>query len=421
MQDVQPPHSNGHSIQDIHRERSAKSNTPPPPPPGRSPNSFRSGKSRIALWAGSIIAVFLLFILVSNAFSGTRLVVTPKSENITVSGTMSAVKQAQSTDDLQYEIMTVTKEARRGVPASGEEEVSEKASGQITIFNEYSEESQKLIATTRFESPEGHIYRIDEGVTVPGYSERDGQIIPGSITATVFADKPGEEYNTGLVDFTIPGFEGDPQYEKFYARSVTPMEGGYTGIRPTVKEEDKESAIASLEEELKTTLLGEAESQKPDGFVFFKDGSFLSLRELPTEAGEGGSARVGVEAILKAVIFDKVKFANYIAKNALANYDGGDVEIVPIEEFEFALENKEEININENPQLSFTLNGEGEVIWLYDETTLRSELIGQEKGNVDTVLSQFAGIERADLSLSPFWKRKLPKDADEIVIVRSIE
>ena len=48
----------------------------------------------------------------------------------------------------------------------GVKEVSEKASGQIVISSKL-EAPQQLVKTTRFEAPNGHIYRIDQDITVP--------------------------------------------------------------------------------------------------------------------------------------------------------------------------------------------------------------------------------------------------------------
>src|SRR6185369_16142505 len=45
---------------------------------------------------------------------------------------------------------------------------AQKARGNVTIYNEFSAEPQSLVATTRFESTDGKIFRLIEGVTVPG-------------------------------------------------------------------------------------------------------------------------------------------------------------------------------------------------------------------------------------------------------------
>ena len=62
------------------------------------------------------------------------------------------------------------------VEATAEKEVSQKASGKIIIYNNYSTVSQRLINNTRFEANSGKIYRINSSIVVPGYKKVDGKI-----------------------------------------------------------------------------------------------------------------------------------------------------------------------------------------------------------------------------------------------------
>ncbi|MEK7494409.1 MAG: hypothetical protein AAB615_00895, partial [Patescibacteria group bacterium] len=98
---------------------------------------------------------------------------------------------------------------------------SQKARGTVIISNSFSAEPQSLVATTRFETSDGKIFRLADSVTVPGMSGE-----PGIVEASVIADQAGEEYNIDPTTFTIPGFKGSPKFEKFSAKSVKKMQGG---------------------------------------------------------------------------------------------------------------------------------------------------------------------------------------------------
>ena len=135
-------------------------------------------------------------------------------------------------------------------PATGKKNVEKKSRGEITIYNAYSSQSQSLVANTRFESPDGKIFRIENKITVPGAKVENGKIIPAGIKMNVVADKVGAEYNIGPAKFTIPGFKGAPKYDGFYARSESQMAGGFVGelVYPTDDEiktakEKTESAL----------------------------------------------------------------------------------------------------------------------------------------------------------------------------------
>ena len=106
------------------------------------------------------------------------------------------------------------------------EESGTKASGIITVFNEYSSDSQRLVASTRFLSSSGKIFRAIEDIYIPGMKTDGDEVIPGSIDAEVMANYLGTEYNISPSDFTIPGFKGTPKYDGFYGKSDTSMSGG---------------------------------------------------------------------------------------------------------------------------------------------------------------------------------------------------
>jgi hypothetical protein len=102
---------------------------------------------------------------------------------------------------------------------------TQKAKGTLVISNSFSSEPQSLVATTRFESTDGKIFRLTEGVTVPGMKGTT----PGTVEANVIADATGTSYNIASGTFTIPGFKGSPKFEKFSARTVKAMAGGSDG------------------------------------------------------------------------------------------------------------------------------------------------------------------------------------------------
>ena len=170
------------------------------------------------------VFIIILFLLSSFLFTGAQIVVFPKHEKVVVNGDFIASTD-KALSSLSYEIMTLELSQSRTVAATGREEVSLKASGKIVIYNDYNTAKQRLIRNTRFETPLGLIYRINESIVVPGQTVEGGKTIPGSIEVTIYADEPGENYNIGLTDLTIPGFKGAPQFEHFYARSKSSLTG----------------------------------------------------------------------------------------------------------------------------------------------------------------------------------------------------
>ncbi len=119
--------------------------------------------------------------------------------------------------------------------ATGEAPAEEaRAVGTITVVNETSND-YRFVATTRFLSTDGILFRLKEESDIPANSTADVE---------VYADEVGASGDIGPSRFTIPGLGGDLE-QYVYGRSRTAMTGG-SGTVAAVKEDDIETARATL-------------------------------------------------------------------------------------------------------------------------------------------------------------------------------
>jgi len=382
------------------------------------------GAPRMLIWSAAFFAALVLVFSFFSLFTGAHVTVTPKQDSGAITGEFSAFKEPADSE-LAFDVMILAKEEGKDIPATKERQVERKASGNIIVYNKHSGVVQPLIKNTRFETPEGKIYRIKESVSIPGTTVLEGEIVPGSLEVTVYADEPGESYNIGLSDFTVPGFKGTPQFENFYARSKTAMTGGFSGVVKYPSEEDIKVAREELQHTLKEQLLTEANVQKPDNFILYEDGIFISY-EGGDKIGEtsGDTAHITERATLNGVIFNKDELAKFIAKNALQNrYDGSAaVTISNMDQIIFNIVDKESVSPFDE-SIPFSLSGTAEVIWTVDEEGLKAALVGKPKKGLQfqEVLGAFPYIERAEASIKPFWKRTFPDNVDKIRINQVIK
>ncbi|PIT91412.1 hypothetical protein COU17_00270 [Candidatus Kaiserbacteria bacterium CG10_big_fil_rev_8_21_14_0_10_49_17] len=377
-----------------------------------SANGHSARKSRWGLWLVALISVAALALGLSYVFSGAKIVVTPKERSSFVEGTFRAYKNP-GFEELGYEIATITQEESVTVEATGEEEVENKASGFIVIYNDYSKTPQRLIKNTRFESPDGRIYRIEESVTVPGQKTENGAVVPGSIEVEVFADEPGEEYNTGLTDFTIPGLKGDDRYDHFYARSKTPITGGFVGVQAVVDESVKEAKTAELKEALESALLSSIVNQIPDGFVLVSGATMIEYSETRAVA-DGDGARLIQSGTLYAVLFPEGEFASFLARNTIAEFKSDDS--VSADVSALSLTVADGAKPWEADEFAFSLSGNTTLTWLFDTDQLLRDLAGKAKGALPTILSGYPSIEKAEVILRPFWRGTFPDDPSDITL-----
>jgi len=376
--------------------------------------------SRSIIWGIATLTVFFLFISIFNLFYGALIKVTPKIQDSLIDGMFSAYKNVTDDNVLSFQIMMLSSEETKEVPASLEKEVNRKASGTIVVYNEYSSKSQKLVKNTRFEAPDGKIYRIKTSIVVPGTRVDSGEIIPGSVEAVVYADEPGEGYNYGFSDFTIPGFKNSPQYEKFYARSKTEMTGGFSGILKYPSDEDLEKARDELGTQLKESLFEKAHAQKPEGFVLYENAMFFELNE-PGEIEETTGKTVDVirEGKFYGVLFNKIELSKFIASRALSSFDGEEVIVTNIEDLNFSITGNNLVT-SLDEKIEFSLTGNVNIVWVVDEDLLKERLVGVPKKNFQEILSEFPYIERAKANLRPFWKRSFPDETKYIKVEQNI-
>ena len=132
------------------------------------------------LWSISVISIIALMVTLGNIFSVATLTVTPQSQKVTINLDLVA-KPKTVTGELSYNSLALVRDKEEIVPADGEKPVESRSSGRIVIYNSYSTSPQRLVKNTRFETPEGLIYKIADSVTVPGRKNLDEQNIPGSV------------------------------------------------------------------------------------------------------------------------------------------------------------------------------------------------------------------------------------------------
>jgi tetrahydromethanopterin S-methyltransferase subunit G len=369
---------------------------------------------RILIWAGAAVTVALFCWLAASVLPKAEIIITTKkSEWKSVDSIIADKSISQISADsfkIPAEVFSLTKNFSFSFPATGDGSVQTKATGKITIYNNYSSGSQTLVATTRFEAPDGKIFRLNERTVVPG---KTGSV-PGEIEALVTADKAGEEYNIGPVGrFTIPGFKSTDKYQGFYAESFEPMKGGFVGVRPHPTENDislaKTKSYADLKDYIDSLLI----SQMPEGFKIIEGSRQFSAvkEEASQEVDEKGNFSFFVEGKSSIIGFkeeDAISLMEELGKKEL----GSDFRI-----FSFEAEygaGRSDFNAG---TLSFALDFKGVFERPVNAEELKKKSLSMSENEIKSLISSFDNIEKAMVLLSPFWVRSVPKNPDKVSVV----
>lgn len=354
-----------------------------------------------------VLGVLVLIAIVyasSFLFHKATITITPRKVQTNLSNSIVA-KTNPAPNEVMYDVVTLTETESRSVPATGEVEVSRKASGNIIIYNNHSDAPQELVKNTRFESVSGKIYRIAEAVVVPGQKTTGGEKVPGSVKVVVYADEAGESYNSGPTDFTIPGFKGSDKYKGFTAKSDGAIAGGLVGKEQSVDEKTLESTIPELQKSLEAKLLQSIASQIPKDFVMLKGAHGLSYRSLPIEK-EGTNAKVTLEGTITAKVFRKSDL-----ETALSSNPGEKVRINSFDNLS--------VEISEDTPGVLTLKPSGsvEAFAYIDELKLKEDVKGKPKKSILAIISSHSEIDSATVKISPFWIMSAPKVGESITVV----
>ncbi len=378
-----------------------------------------------------IIAVLLFVFIVGGAvglsalLGKTELTIFPENRQPTISADFLAYPDKRS-DSLSYEIMTLESTSESQVTASGQVEVKEQATGIIEISKK-TPGAERLIKNTRFRSPDGLVFRIQESVVVPGsVTDSTGANVPGTIQAEVFADETGEEYNLSAnTTFDIPGFEEGGFDELFNAISATnpqPFTGGFDGQQFQIDENELQTARQALQVQLRDTLLARIDTEKPSDFLAFPGSIAITYNELPAVEYGQDLVTIREQAILQIPLFQKTEFASFLAAEAVATYEGGPVRIDDPSTLSFNYTNPTTSSsvIANEPSLEFSLSGRPLLIWEYDVDALTSDLAGLPKTAINNAISAYPGIEAARVRITPFWQRSFPDNPEDIILIEEL-
>ncbi|KKP37024.1 MAG: hypothetical protein UR27_C0010G0046 [Candidatus Peregrinibacteria bacterium GW2011_GWA2_33_10] len=200
-----------------------------------------------------LASLVLLFAVSYIALPGATIYLKPKSDVIEQSVNITLADNRVNAAELNTHPtnMIASYEVYPGGPikktytynSTGRKFYGQNANGEITIINQDKKE-WPLIPKTRFQSPDGIIYRLQNRIVVPAATDQGF----GTIKAFVSADETdihgaivGERGNIAPTTFFLPSLKPASQ-KLLYAKSETVMTGGKTDVKKFVTKEDLEAA-----------------------------------------------------------------------------------------------------------------------------------------------------------------------------------
>lgn len=352
-------------------------------------------------------------------FEKTTIHITEKHQVLSLSNTSFTASKSTAAP-LHFEIMIVSDSDSKNMILTESENVSSKAKGIVTLYNEYSTKSQNLAINTQLNDSSGKAYRTDKAVTIPGYKTVSGKIVPGQVSVGVTSVLVGDAYNSTQTDFTIAGFKGTPKFTKLYAKATAPLTGGAQGLVYVLGATEKGSVNATAATTFKTRLLKKVTAEVPKGYILYPDAYTYTYSIVDDAQSPTPNAKIQINGTLSAVLLKESEITDAIIRStlpAIGESERGEIVVPDVSKAAFSFANHDQLITKDLQTVGFTLTGDLNAVWHPDTEAFKSQLSGIPKANLTTLFKSDPGIAEARAILFPPWRKYLPTDLGKIHIV----
>ncbi len=371
------------------------------------PSKIINSPYRYLIIGFAILAIILVIIILYFALSQANITITPAYTEQKVGFVVQVVDQSKVASILGPQrlnglLKETNKETVQEFPAEQKEASSLKAAGQITVFNDYSQ-PQPLIIKTRFQSPNGQIYRLLEGITVPA---------KGKLTVRVEADQLGAESEIGPTKFILPALS---QWRRkyVYAESAEPLERA-TSTQFIITKEIIEQATQSLRNQLINEAKAEFSQNLNTNQSILENSLVMETLKYSVSEKVGNQKPTFVVSLalgIKAIIADPNQLQQQAVESLPDLYKKpGTLTKIDPQSFTYEVTYLDENSENLLAQIK------GEYTLAVAIINLdKSQLKGLTKKQAEIYLKNLSGIEKVNIHL-PFWTKYLPTLEDHIDI-----
>jgi len=387
----------------------------PPKEPSKPPSKFPKPSIPFGFWLGLILSFLIVFLILYFVLPKATVFLTVKTKAYTQDLEIT-VDQKASEIDLENKIIPgkvreLEKEENRKWAASGKQNIGGKASGTIVIANKLknpdgSGADLSLKAGTGFRDKKtGKIFLSTSSCSVPRltYDVNTGKEVPGTAPCKVVAENPGESYNLGPADFSIPALSSSVS-----GTSSENMTGGYDKLVTVVSEEDLSKAKEEISKDLFAKAKEELKDKLEKGQKLLEGGIKEEILKaepnvkVDTQTSEFEmKVRVKISTLVVAEKEYKSLLSHFLEKNLPS-----DKRLIstPTDSVELSL-------LDYNPtfqimRLKAVLTTK--VASKINEERLKQEIAKKSLGEATTYLQSLEEIEGVSIKLWPFTAKKLP-------------
>jgi hypothetical protein len=382
---------------------------------------FSKFTTRLGFGIGALVLLIVLWVLGFVVLPSATVTINTDVSTTTINSTLIA-QVGNSELDLEdntipAERVQVEKIDSVTVPATGEKNVGNKATGRLTLTNCIKDNEEKVIpAGTVFSKNNLRFLTSEQIILGPAAYVGNNCIsadFPGlgaQGTVDAIADAPGTEYNVSEGSFVssisgIQAFGSD-------------MTGGTSETVKVVSQEDIDNAVQSLNGVSKNDALNELKAQLSEESKRAIDESLVN-----NEPSVVSSSSAGTESQETTVTMT----VNY----SMLGVSDEDLNKILDNEIQKNL-GDEPVNIRNNglDAISFRLaesTNEANTVLTFqtvatigpeiNQEQIKQDIVGKKRGDIEKQIESIEGVRSVSVEYSPVWITTTPKSADKISIV----
>ncbi|HEY6736851.1 MAG TPA: hypothetical protein VI322_04000 [Candidatus Saccharimonadia bacterium] len=311
---------------------------------------------------------------------------------------------------LAGQVVTFSKDLNGPVTPTGKQDVGTKAAGTITVTNATGVD-QPLVAGTRFQAPDGKIFRSNADTTVPkAYLDSGGDKVNGSATVAVTADQNGDGYNEGPTTYTILAL-GNPKI----VATGGQMSGGTTKTVTIVTQADVDAAVSALIDKDKDASARDLSGKTVSGYMALPSSQTSKTSDVtatPAVNAQADTANVSFKVTYTMLTVKQDDFKT--AVRALETKQVGPTG--QIYDDGLAAAQITVTNTDAAGRTSFHFATDAYSGTKIDLAALAKSLGGKRYGDAMDLANRQPGVSHAEISLSPGWASSLPSRTDKITV-----
>lgn len=379
---------------------------------------FSSFRMKLIVGGSLLIGLIVLWVFGFVILPQATVTVTTNTQSIPINAIVTLQTGIEDADIennvLPAERAQVEKTEESTIPATGEKNIGQKATGTMNLENCINEEGDKIVpAGTRF-SAGSVTYETTEQATLPEASFISGNCRTSERgddkTVGVVALEPGESSNVGSQSYNsaISGINA----------VGSAMSGGTTEIVTVISQEDVDRARQQSAGTSKAQALAELKSQLVDQDVTAIEES-LSESEPRVDIAPAVGAEASEVTVKTTINFSLIGVAE---SDIAALLDKTIQESLTDQDKNIRDNGLSDVKytLSDRPDESrhiFAIETIGSVGPEFNESELKESIAGKKRGDIEKQIEAIDGVREVSVSYSPAWITTTPKSADKIEII----